>query len=120
MIWLAWRQFRVQALAALGALALLAVVLLVTGPHLVQLYDTTVAHCSAHGDCSTATSALIADGDRVGIVLRVVVEVVPALIGLFWGRPSSPVNLRPEPTVWPGRRSRGPAGCSSSSVFLVF
>ena len=87
MIWLAWRQFRVQALAALGALALLAVVLLVTGPHLVQLYDTTVANCSAHGDCSTATSALIADGDRVGIVLRVVVEVVPALIGLFWGAP---------------------------------
>jgi len=85
--WLAWRQFRAQAMVALGALALIAVVLLLTGPHLVHLYDTTVANCSAHGDCSAATSALITDGDKVGIVLRVVVEVVPALVGLFWGAP---------------------------------
>ncbi|MGA2530502.1 MAG: hypothetical protein ABSG36_15255 [Acidimicrobiales bacterium] len=87
MIWLAWRQFRVQALAALGALAVLGTVLLITGPHLVHLYDTTVANCSVHGNCSVATAALISDGDRVDIVLRVIIEVVPALIGLFWGAP---------------------------------
>ena len=72
---------------ALGALVLIAIVLLLTGPHLVHLYDTTVANCSAEGDCSAATSALITDGDKVGVGLRVVVEVVPALIGLFWGAP---------------------------------
>ena len=87
MTWLTWRQFRAQAAVALGALTLTAIVLLLTGPHLVHLYDTTVANCAARGDCSTTTSALISDGDKVGIVLRVVVEVVPALIGLFWGAP---------------------------------
>ena len=40
-----------------------------------------------HSDCSTATAALISDGDRLDIVLRVVLEVVPALIGLFWELP---------------------------------
>jgi hypothetical protein len=87
MIRFTWMQFRVQALVALVGLAILAIVLTFTGPNLVHLYDTTVAHCSAHGDCSAATSALISNGDKLGIVLKVVVEVVPALIGLFWGAP---------------------------------
>jgi hypothetical protein len=87
VIRLTWMQFRVQALLAIGGLTVAAIVLAVSGPHLVYLYDTTVANCSAHGDCPAAITALINDGDRVGIVLRVVVEVVPALIGLFWGAP---------------------------------
>jgi hypothetical protein len=87
MIRFTWMQFRVQGLMAIGGLVLAAIVLALTGPNLVHLYDTTVLHCSAHGDCSAATTALVDKGDRVGIVLRVVVEVVPALIGLFWGAP---------------------------------
>jgi hypothetical protein len=87
MIRFTWMQFRVQALIAIGALTFAAIVLALTGPNLVHLYDTTVLNCSAHGDCSTATAALIDKGDRIGIVLRVAVEVVPALIGLFWGAP---------------------------------
>jgi hypothetical protein len=55
--------------------------------NLVHIYDTTIVNCAAHGNCAAATTALIDKGDRVGIVLRVVVEVVPALIGLFWGAP---------------------------------
>jgi hypothetical protein len=80
-------QFRVQALVAAGGLAIVAVVSVLTGPHLVHLYATTVANCRAPGACSTATSALIRNGDKLGIVLKVVVEVVPALVGLFWGAP---------------------------------
>ena len=87
MIRFTWMQFRLQALIALGGLALAAVVLLLTGPNLVHLYATTVAACSAHNNCPSATSAVISKGDRVGIVLRVVIEAVPALIGLFWGAP---------------------------------
>jgi hypothetical protein len=67
MIRFTWMQFRVQALVALVGLAILAIVLTFTGPNLVHLYDTTVAHCSAHGDCSAATSALISNGDKLGI-----------------------------------------------------
>jgi hypothetical protein len=87
MILFTWMQFRLQALIAFAALAVAAVVLLLTGPNLVHLYATTVVPCSAHGDCPSATTALIAKGDRVGIVLRIVIEAVPALIGLFWGAP---------------------------------
>ncbi len=87
MIRFTWMQFRVQAFFALGGLTIVAVVLAFTGPNLLHLYDTTVANCSSHGDCSAATSALISNGDKLGIVLRVVVEVVPGLIGLFWGAP---------------------------------
>jgi hypothetical protein len=68
-------------------LAILAIALALTGPHLVHVYDTTVANCAAQRNCSTATSALITDGDKLSIVLRVIVEVVPALIGVFWGAP---------------------------------
>jgi hypothetical protein len=87
MIRFTWMQFRIQGLIAIGGLTVAAIVLALTGPNLVHLYDTTVLNCAAHGDCSSATTALIDKGDRVGIVLRVVVEVVPALIGLFWGAP---------------------------------
>jgi nitrate reductase beta subunit len=39
VIWLTWRQFRVQAAVVAGVLALVAIVAAVTGPHLVDLYD---------------------------------------------------------------------------------
>jgi hypothetical protein len=87
MIRFAWMQFRFQAVVALGGLVIVAIVLAVTGPHLVHLYDTTVAGCTAKVDCAAANSALISSGDKLGIVLKVVVEVVPGLIGLFWGAP---------------------------------
>ncbi|MGH3192594.1 MAG: ABC transporter permease, partial [Streptosporangiaceae bacterium] len=38
MIWLTWRQFRVQAVTAAAALAAFAILLAVTGPHLAHLY----------------------------------------------------------------------------------
>ena len=53
MIRFTWMQFRIQALVALCALAIVAIVLGVTGPNLVHLYDTSrFATCGAHGDCS--------------------------------------------------------------------
>jgi hypothetical protein len=87
MIRFTWMQFRVQGLIAIGGLIVVGIVLALTGPNLVHIYDSSILNCTAHGDCSSATTALIDKGDRVGIVLRVVVEVVPALIGLFWGAP---------------------------------
>ena len=46
MIRFTWMQFRVQAFFALGGLTIVAIVLALTGPNLVHLYDTTVANCS--------------------------------------------------------------------------
>jgi hypothetical protein len=80
-------QFRIQAAIAFGALVVIAVVLTVTGPHLVNLYDTTVVPCSAHNDCSAATTALSDTDGPIQGFLTVLLLAVPALIGMFWGAP---------------------------------
>jgi len=54
VIWLSWRQFRVQALVAAGFLAALAAVLGVTGLRRAHLYDSSgISACKAAGaaDC---------------------------------------------------------------------
>jgi hypothetical protein len=87
MIRFTWLQFRTQAAVAIGGLVIVAVVLAITGPHLVHLYDTTVATCKAHGDCSTATAAFLKNDRTLQIGLNALVVVVPGIIGLFWGPP---------------------------------
>ena len=84
---LAWRQFRSQA--AIGAIGLVLVVIVtaVTGPHLVHLYDTTVATCGEHADCSTVTTTFLANDSRLRTWLGILVVVMPGIIGLFWGAP---------------------------------
>ncbi len=86
MIRLTWRQFRAQATAAFGALAVVAVVLAITGPQLVHLYDISVVPCQARGDCSAATSAFVSR-DSILQGLGVVLVIVPGVIGVFWGAP---------------------------------
>lgn len=87
MIRLAWRQLRAQATVAGIGLAVVAVLLALTGPHLVHLYDTTVADCATHGDCTAATRALLGTDRFVQSALNVLVIIVPALLGMFWGAP---------------------------------
>ena len=86
MIWLTWRQFRTQAAVVFGLLAAVAVVLAVTGPHLVHLYDTTVKPCASHDDCNAVTAAFT-HNDRLLQQLSQVVLIAPLLIGMFWGAP---------------------------------
>jgi ABC-type transport system involved in multi-copper enzyme maturation permease subunit len=87
MIRLTLRQFRMQAVVGVGALVIVAVIVAVTGPHLVHIYDTSVATCSAHGDCPTVTSAFVQNDHALQILLGAFVVVVPGLIGIFWGAP---------------------------------
>ena len=87
MIRLAWRQFRTQAAVASGALVAIAVVLAVTGPHLLHLYDANVATCGAHGDCSAAGSEFLRNDRSLQTALDALVVVVPGIIGIFWGSP---------------------------------
>jgi hypothetical protein len=86
MIWLAWRQFRVQAYLALGLLGVMAIAFAITGPGIAHLYDTAVATCGTHGDCGTVQNSFLGK-DRFLQSLSVVVVVVPALLGIFWGAP---------------------------------
>jgi len=83
----AWLQFRMQAAVTAGALAIFAVVLALTGPDLVHLYDTTIASCAAHHDCSTATTDFTGADGPLQVFLDFLVLAVPLLIGMFWGAP---------------------------------
>lgn len=86
MIWLAWRQIRTQIVVVSGVLAVIAIALAVTGPHLVHMYDTIVKPCASRGDCTTVTEQFL-KSDRLLQQLGVVVLIVPALVGIFWGAP---------------------------------
>ena len=84
MIWVAWRQFRTHALVTLGLLAAFTVLVLVTGLHLRDVYDSLGgARCPARNDCS----ALGAHDKPLADLLGPALLAIPALLGMFWGAP---------------------------------
>ena len=87
MIRFTWLQSRTQTAAAFGALAVVAVALAVTGPHLVSLYNSSVANCAAHGDCPSASTAFLRNDGTLRTWLGVLTVVLPGVIGIFWGAP---------------------------------
>jgi hypothetical protein len=87
MIRLTWRQFRTEAAVATAALVAIAVAAAITGPHLVHLYQTTVATCGTKGDCSAASTAFLRTDASLRSWLGVLVVVGPGIIGIFWGAP---------------------------------
>src|ERR1700761_8574917 len=93
MIWLTWRQFRVQALIAAAALAAAAIVLGVTGPHMASLYAASgLASCQGDG-CANAASAFLGQLQTGGLdhviypLGLVLILATPAILGIFWGAP---------------------------------
>ncbi len=91
MIWFTWRQFRAQGIVAGAALSAMAVALIVTGPHLADLYTRNgLAACQA--GCGTAAATFINQvrGSATEIVFYVgifLLYAAPAIIGMFWGAP---------------------------------
>lgn len=91
MIWLTWRQFRTQALVGAVALAAVVAVYVATRSSLLDLArDTGYTGCTAN--CSQLADQFLgtANRDFYGRLLfngGVVLYVMPALIGLFWGAP---------------------------------
>ena len=84
MIAFTWRQFRSQATVGIVALAVIAAVLVVTGPHLVSVYDHAVAACRASGGQSAACNNPVTStygGLRIAMITLVL--VVPALKPLY-------------------------------------
>ena len=77
MIRLAWRQFRVQAVAALAALVVVAVVAAATRPGLVDILATA----SATQPRIPGPYLLLRDA------FILIVVAAPVLIGVFWGAP---------------------------------
>ena len=62
-------------------------VLAITGPHLVHLYDANLSTCAAHDDCSTATSSFLQNDHALQVGLNVLAVVLPGIIGILWGAP---------------------------------
>jgi hypothetical protein len=88
VIWVSWRQFRLQALTAAVAFVVVGAVLAYTGPHVTHLYDNSgIQACRAsHGDCGP-----LIDNFTSHYVwwhgLGAFIIAMPALIGVFWGAP---------------------------------
>jgi ABC-type transport system involved in multi-copper enzyme maturation permease subunit len=87
MTWLTWRQFRTQTIVASAALAVLAIALVITGPQLSHTFETTVLGCRAHRDCTGAINAFQGQDVYLQDLTRLLMYVVPAVIGVFWGAP---------------------------------
>ena len=86
MIWVAWRQFRAQAITAAVGLLLLGAWLLATGPGLSDEYAAGLARCRSSG-CGQFMDGFVVEHQKAMLGLSFVVLVVPALLGLFWGAP---------------------------------
>jgi hypothetical protein len=91
MIWLTWRQSRAQAITGAAILAVLAIVLGVTGPGLVTRYDQ-IGLPTCHSTCAALAGKFINELEfstygKLFYAGLVVMYLVPALIGIFWGAP---------------------------------
>jgi ABC-type transport system involved in multi-copper enzyme maturation permease subunit len=92
MIWLTWRQFRIQAVVVSAILAVFGLLLLVTGPHLVTLYRNS-AFAGCHANCGQDAGnflnslANVAPYHLVYLLGAMLIILLPGVIGLFWGAP---------------------------------
>ena len=83
-----WRQFRTQAVIGGAGLVVLGIILLVTGPHLVSIYDTALAQCRASGGASSdCNNPVVSTYSKLQVLAAALVLIVPVLIGMFWGAP---------------------------------
>lgn len=87
MIWMSWRQFRVQALVGAAALALIAVYLVHLGTDIRAAHDAYRAGCRSRGDCGPAMTRFAGDYQNTLLFLAAGFALVPALVGAFWGAP---------------------------------
>lgn len=82
-----WLQSRTQTLIAAAALAIIAVVTAFTGVHLSHLYNSLVVPCETHGNCNLVTSEFLSHDGFLQNALMLLLRLVPAVIGIFWGAP---------------------------------
>ena len=92
MIWLTWRQHRLQLLYGAVVLAILTVFLLSTGFGISAAFRSSgLAQClSVPGrDCGAANDLFMGGGARYsGLWFTIpLFLIVPAMVGVFWGAP---------------------------------
>ncbi|MCG5215815.1 ABC transporter permease [Streptosporangium sp. KLBMP 9127] len=87
MIWLTWRQFRGSAAMMAALLVLLAVALALTGPGLAADYSAGIAACTQDNTCDRFYDQFFDEYQTPFMAVSLVVLLLPALVGLFWGAP---------------------------------
>jgi hypothetical protein len=90
MIWLTWRQHRVEAYVVAGMLALLAILLVVTGRDMIAAYQQLgVGDCIAHPDHSNCGMIVETFTQQISPLVTAVtwLNVIPALLGILIGAP---------------------------------
>ncbi|MGC5016312.1 ABC transporter permease [Streptosporangium sp. DT93] len=87
MIWLTWRQFRGSAAMMAAVLLALAAALALTGPDLASRYSTGLAACTLDGTCERFYDRFFDQYHLPFVAAGLVVLLLPALVGLFWGAP---------------------------------
>lgn len=79
MIWLTWRQARMQVLVILGVAVAIAIALAATGPHVASVADSDPQQFLARFGAGSI--------ERNLYLLGLVLYAIPAAIGAFWGAP---------------------------------
>ncbi|MEV4179805.1 ABC transporter permease, partial [Nonomuraea sp. NPDC049709] len=87
MIWLTWRQFRGSAAMMAAVLVVLAAALALTGPGLATDYSAGIADCTPDNTCDRFYDRFFDEYQTPFMAVSLVVLLLPALAGLFWGAP---------------------------------
>jgi len=87
MIWLSWRQFRLQACVAAVTLALFAAYLLYLGTDIRDAHASALTRCGRGGDCGQIMDQFQSGYQNTLLLLAAGLGLALALIGAFWGAP---------------------------------
>ncbi|MEO3873446.1 ABC transporter ATP-binding protein [Nonomuraea sp. B12E4] len=87
MTWLAWRQFRGSASMTAAVLVVLTAALALTGPGLASDYAAGAAGCAQDRTCDDFFDRFFGAYEIPFAAVTLVVLLLPALVGLFWGAP---------------------------------
>jgi hypothetical protein len=85
---LVWRQYRLQWAIALALLAAFAAVELASGFQMAQAWHSLLTRCAAGSQQPAGDACLQAPiVSTIGNYLRLLSEMVPGVLGIFWGAP---------------------------------
>jgi hypothetical protein len=89
MIWVTWRQHRIEAMIAGIVLVIVAIILLLTGMDMISTYQNTgLASCSLKlATCIQVEENFINHFGTIVVFMGITLSALPLLVGMFIGAP---------------------------------